>query len=197
MMNLNTFHDREEIDRLLSEAARRKIRDLLVIRGDGGPELARLDPAAIGSRGSVATTPDLLSYILSHYGDTFTPGVAFNQYKPIDLERKRLDQKLAAGARFVVTQPVIGADERVLSLRSLEVPVIAEAWMSPRTDILGRSVRLAETSALLEEYDPEGNLVTLEGEFPDHPLYLSFLSLKGGWRARLPRLVRGDIPPST
>jgi hypothetical protein len=36
---------------------------LLVVRGDGGPNLPKLDPKSIGGGRNVATSPDLLRYI--------------------------------------------------------------------------------------------------------------------------------------
>ena len=48
VMNLNTFHSKEELDVMLNRAASAGIRSLLVVRGDGGPDFAKLDPKSIG-----------------------------------------------------------------------------------------------------------------------------------------------------
>jgi len=48
VMNLNTFHTKEELDELLLKAARMAIKYLLVVRGDGGPNLPKLSPKSIG-----------------------------------------------------------------------------------------------------------------------------------------------------
>jgi methylenetetrahydrofolate reductase (NADPH) len=48
VMNVNTFHTKEELDALLQKAANSGITYLLVIRGDGGPKLSTLNPERIG-----------------------------------------------------------------------------------------------------------------------------------------------------
>jgi len=54
MMNLNTFHTKEELDGLLKKAQDLGLKYLLVIRGDGGPSLSKLDPKSIGGAKSMA-----------------------------------------------------------------------------------------------------------------------------------------------
>ena len=44
VMNLNTFHSKKEIDGLLNKAAKAGLKYILVVRGDGGPLLSKLDP---------------------------------------------------------------------------------------------------------------------------------------------------------
>ena len=119
VMNLNTFHSKTELDGLLDAAVEAGLRYLLVVRGDGGPDLSRLAPASIGGRQSVATSMDLLRYIHRAYAGRFVTGVAFNQYNPMPFETDRLQQKIAAGAQFVVTQPVIGRDPAVDAIAAL------------------------------------------------------------------------------
>ena len=63
VMNLNTFHTKSELDGLLQNAAKANLKYLLVIRGDGGPLLSKLDPKSIGGKLSVATSIDLIRYI--------------------------------------------------------------------------------------------------------------------------------------
>lgn len=48
VMNLNTFHTKKELDQLLDLAADSGLKYLLVVRGDGGPLLSKLDPREIG-----------------------------------------------------------------------------------------------------------------------------------------------------
>ena len=106
-MNLNTFHIKEELDGLLKAASNAGLKYLLIVRGDGGPALPKLNPGSIGGKRNVATSIDLLSYINTKHPDVFITGAAFNQYNPIPFETERLRQKINAGAKFVITQPVI------------------------------------------------------------------------------------------
>ena len=84
VMNLNTFHTKEELDAVLNRALEMGVKFLLIIRGDGGPDLPALDPQRIGGRKSVTTSIDLIRYINTAYADKFVTGAAFNPYKPID-----------------------------------------------------------------------------------------------------------------
>ena len=83
VMNLNTFHDKEELDGLLKEAAEMGLKYLLVIRGDGGPNLSKLDPKSIGGAKNIATSVDLLRYINTEYKRIFITGCACNHYDPL------------------------------------------------------------------------------------------------------------------
>jgi 5,10-methylenetetrahydrofolate reductase len=78
VMNLNTFHTKEELDEKLKKAAAMGLKYLLVVRGDGGPNLPKLDPKSIGGAGNVATSPDLLRYIDAEHGAKFVTGCAYN-----------------------------------------------------------------------------------------------------------------------
>ena len=177
VMNLNTFHTREELHGLLDTATDEGIKYLLVIRGDGGPELPKLDPQSIGGHGSVTTTMDFLRHIHTRYSGRFVTGVAFNQYGRIRFESNRLRQKTDAGAEFVVTQPVVGRDPHVDRLQDLDIPVVIEAWMSPNVDLLYKMVR-AQQDQPSEEYDPIRNLQVLHEVYPDSCMYLSMLSFR-------------------
>jgi len=187
VMNLNTFHTHEEMDRLLKKAAEKGIRNLLVIRGDGGPGLPRLDPAAVGGKHSVATTQDLLRYINSRYPGQFQTGVAFNPYKKMSFEFPHLERKAEAGATFIVTQPIIGANACVDEAQKLGLPVVIEAWMSENIELLYRSVGKKQDDEE-SEYDPVTNLRNLHAAYPGSCIYLALLNFKSDWQESLPQL---------
>lgn len=187
VLNLNTFHTKEELDRLLTTAGDVGLRCLLVVRGDGGPQLPKLDPKLIGGRKSVTTSVDLIQYIHAQYPGLFITGAAFNQYNPMTFETEKLRQKIEAGAKFVVTQPVIGRDPNVDLLRQFNIPVVIEAWMSKNVALLYKSVRKPQTEEVAE-YDPVSNLKILHEAYPDNCVYLSMLGFKQEWKAVLPRL---------
>jgi methylenetetrahydrofolate reductase (NADPH) len=67
VMNLNTFHTKDELDGVLSRASSRGVKYLLIIRGDGGPDLAKLNPQSIGGQKTIATSIDLIRYINTGY----------------------------------------------------------------------------------------------------------------------------------
>ena len=50
VMNLNTFHTKKELDGLLQKAVKADLKYILVVRGDGGPLLSKLDPKSIGCK---------------------------------------------------------------------------------------------------------------------------------------------------
>ena len=186
VMNLNTFHSKKELDGVLQGASDLGLKYLLVVRGDGGPLLPKLEPESIGSKKSVATSIDLLRYINTEYSDAFITGCAFNQYNPIAFESDRLVQKIDAGAKFVITQPVLGKDPNVDLLKNFNIPVVIEAWMSEKVDLLLKSVR-REGDERVEGYDPVKNLDILHDAYPENSVYLSMLSFKQDWKKILPR----------
>jgi methylenetetrahydrofolate reductase (NADPH) len=149
--------------------------------------LPKLEPKSIGSNKSVATSIDLISYINREYSGVFVTGAAFNQYNPIDFESDRLKQKIDAGARFVITQPVLGKDPKVDLLEDFNIPVVIEAWMSKKVDLLLKSVR-REKDERAAGYDPVKNLHLLHQAYPKNCVYLSMLSFKQDWKSILPRL---------
>jgi len=187
VMNLNTFHTKSELDRLLQNAAKVNLKYILVLRGDGGPLLSKLDPKSIGGKLSVATSIDLIRYINTEYSDQFITGAAFNPYNRMPFELNRMKQKIDAGAKYVVTQPIIGKDENVDKLKEFEIPVVVEAWMSKNIDLLYKSVG-KEKDEKAENYDPTENLEALHEHYPECCVYLSMLSFKQDWQEILPKI---------
>ena len=187
VVNVNTFHAKEELDDLLKNASEAGIKYLLIIRGDGGPELPKLDPGSIGGRKSVTTSIDLLKYINTEYPKAFVTGAAFNQYNPISFETDRLKQKIKAGAKYIITQPVLGKDLNIDMLMEFNLPVVVEAWMSPKVDLLLKSVKQKKDKRT-ERYDPIENLKILHDAYPHNCIYLSLLSFKQNWETLLPKL---------
>ena len=194
VLNLNTFHTKAELERLLTDATRAGVRLLLVVRGDGGPQLPKLDPKLIGGSKTVTTSSDLIRYIHAQYPGLFITGASFNQYNPMDFEIAKLRQKIEAGAKFVITQPVIGRDPNVEPLKQFDLPVVIEAWMSKNVALLLKSVRKPE-SGEAAAYDPVGNLKTLHELYPGNCVYLSMLGFKQDWKAVLPRLASKTMDP--
>jgi len=188
VMNLNTFHTKNELDGLLQKAAKAKIKYILVVRGDGGPLLSKLDSKSIGGKLSVATSIDLIRYVHKQYPAQFITGAAFNPYKPMPFELNRMKQKIDAGATYVVTQPIIGKDEKVDKLKKLNVDVVVEAWMSNNIDLFYKSVGKEKDQAA-ETYNPVESLKALHESYPECCVYLSMLSFKKNWQDILPRLT--------
>jgi methylenetetrahydrofolate reductase (NADPH) len=187
VMNLNTFHTKSELDELLEKAAKANLKYILVVRGDGGPLLPKLDAESIGGKRSVATSIDLIRYINRKYPDQFMTGAAFNPYNPMPFELNRMEQKINAGAKYSVTQPIIGKNENVDKLKDFNIAVVVEAWMSNNIDLLYKSVG-KEKDEKAEQYDYLENLKALHESYPDCCVYLSMLSFKQDWQKILPRL---------
>ena len=187
VVNVNTFHAKADLDALLKNASETGIKYLLIIRGDGGPELPKLDPKSIGGSKSVTTSIDLLKYINTEYPAVFVTGAAFNQYNPISFETDRLKQKIEAGAKYIITQPVLGKDPNIDVLMEFKVPVVVEAWMSTKVDLLLKSVK-KQKDKRAERYDPIENLRVLHDAYPHSCFYLSMLSFKQNWEILLPKL---------
>lgn len=185
VVNLNTFHTKEELDAFLKTALQKGVRYLLIVRGDGSPELPKLQPEELDIDVRMVTTVELLEYINRKYGGSFITGGAFNQYKPIKIELQRMERKIVAGAKFIITQPVIGKDPNVDLLRDYGIPFVVEAWMSKNTELLFKSVGI-EKDANAADYDPVKNLYILHETYPDNAFYLSLLSFKTDWEKILP-----------
>lgn len=187
VMNLNTFHSKEEIDTLLDKAAELGVRNLLIVRGDGGSELQKLDPKSIGGTHSIATSPDLISYIHSTWPDQFITGAAFNPYKSPGFEMPHFENKVEAGAHFVITQPLICHEPLIDNLRKFNVFVVVEAWMSPNIELFYKSIgRDAEEYSV--PFDPLKNLEDIHNTYPDDCVYLALLDFAQDLRSYLPRL---------
>ena len=189
VMNLNTFHKKNELDEMLKKAVNAKLKYILVVRGDGGPLLSKLEPKSIGGARSVATSIDLIRYINVEFSGQFITGAAYNPYKPVSFELKHMEKKIEAGAKFAVTQPIIGRDQSVDELRLLNIPVIVEAWMSKKIELLYRSVG-KERDKTSEDYDPIANLKDLHALYPESCVYLSMLGFKQDWHQILPRSTK-------
>ncbi|WP_300464031.1 methylenetetrahydrofolate reductase [Desulfobacula sp.] len=187
-MNLNTFHTKNELDEMLKKAASAKLRYILVVRGDGGPLLSKLEPKSIGGARSISTSIDLIRYINVEFPGKFITGAAYNPYKPLSFELKHMTQKIKAGAKFAVTQPIIGQDQSVDELKLLNIPIIVEAWMSKNVDLLYKSVGKKKDETA-ENYDPIDNLKALHAIYPECCIYLSMLSFMQDWHQILPKSI--------
>ncbi len=181
-IHLNTFHPRKELDALLRTVYEAGGRDLLVVSGDGSQRLHRLEPEEIGIACRTVTSVELLRYIEREFPGMFHCGVAFNPYEPQPDELAKMERKVEAGARFIITQPILGRDERVEALRRFGIPVILDAWMSKKLSLLAECV--GTTIPEGTPYDPLQNLRDLRTHFPDYGLYLALL----GFKTQLPLL---------
>jgi len=184
LLHLNAFHRKEDLDAFLREAADRGLRRLRLVSGDGSPRLSRLEPADLGLEGKAVTSVELLRYVQREFPGKFTCGVAFNQYEPVEHEMEKLRRKLDAGAKFIVTQPVVGGDRTVTALGSLGLPVWIGAWMSRRIDLL---LACVGSQAAPPTYDPIANLAALQAAHPGFGISLAQLSFKAEWGPLLTR----------
>jgi methylenetetrahydrofolate reductase (NADPH) len=176
MVHINTFHPRKEFDEILGTFKDAGGRHLLVVSGDGSQRLHRLEPAEIGMACTTVTSVELLRYIDRDYPGQFTCGVAFNPYEPQDAELEKMKRKAAAGAAFIITQPIIGRDDRLAGLAPFGLPVTLDAWMSKKLHLLSECVghEIPEGTP----YDPIENLRDLRRHYPDYGLYLAILGFK-------------------
>ena len=181
LLHVNSFHTRENIDAFLDGAAAAGARHLLVVSGDGGPRLNRLDPSDIGAGGRAVTSVELLRYIRSRHPGAFRLGVAYNQYEPEEHENAKLERKLEAGAEFVITQPEIGDGGGLSRLVDTGMPVFVGAWMSRKIDLVYECVGISAPEA--NPYSPLGNLELLRRVYPGAGLYLSMVSYGSDWSA--------------
>lgn len=179
MIHLNTFHSKADLDRILESCARLSIRRILVVTGDGSERLPRLKPAEVGAEGVEAVTSvELLRYVSGRWPGAFELGAAFNPYEPPEHELAKFERKLAAGASFAITQPLIGRNAVVDRFREAYpgVPLVVEAWMSKKLDLLSEAIgyELAPGAS----YDPIENLKALRRAYPDCGAYLSLVGFK-------------------
>ena len=187
VMNLNTFHTKSDLDTILQQAASLGIKNILVVRGDGGSDLPRLDPKSIGGKHNIATSIDLLRYISEAFPNTFKLGAAFNPYNRRDFELRKTEQKIENGASYIITQPITGRDESVDELLKRGAEVIVEVWMSDNIELLYKSVG-KEVENKTFEYDPYSCVKTLHHEYPESCIYLAMLKFKEEWERLLPRI---------
>ncbi len=187
LLHLNSFHLKSDLDYFLNSAQSRGVKNLLIVSGDGGPRLPRLEPSDVGIDTKTVTSVALLQFIEREYPGVFTCGVAFNQFEPADHELQRLARKIDAGARFVITQPVIGEDAVVASLSDFGLPVFIGAWMSKRVELLLECVGVEPSVDM--KYEPFENLAQLHQVYPEYGLYLALLSFKRDWSDLLTRPV--------
>ncbi|HPJ21336.1 MAG TPA: methylenetetrahydrofolate reductase [Clostridia bacterium] len=179
MIHLNTFHTKENLDEILESCIRLGIKYLLVISGDGSDRLPKLQPSDVGATTVEAVTSvELTRYILKEYPGKFVIGVAFNPYEPEEHEFEKLDRKIAAGATFVITQPIIEKNKVVDKLLENypSMPVIVEAWMSKKLSLLSDAVgyEIPEDTV----FDPLETLGELHRLYPGCGVYLSLLGFK-------------------
>jgi methylenetetrahydrofolate reductase (NADPH) len=201
--HLNTFHRKtsarfvpgaeqheQDLDILIQHARHLGLRYMMIVSGDGSDRLPRLAPRDLGyAEGDlqVVTSVQLLEYVNREYPGDFITGAAYNQYEPVEHEVSKLKKKIAAGARFIVTQPVataISSDKRLGAAKeSLEemlkvvdaagVPVALEAWMSKKlAHLLPQCVGYEIDFG---DFEPDMNLETMLSWFPERKTYLSML----------------------
>ena len=179
MIHLNTFHTKENLEEILESCINLGIKYLLVVSGDGSDRLPKLQPSDVNAEGvESVTSVELTKYILDEYPGKFVIGVAFNPYEPEEHEFEKLDRKIAAGATFVITQPIIEQNEVVYKLLRdyPDLPVIVEAWMSKKLSLLSDAVgyEIPEDTA----FDPLATLGKLHELYPKCGVYLSLLGFK-------------------
>ena len=176
MVHINTYHPKKELDEILTAVAKAGVRHLLVVSGDGSQRLHRLEPAEIGVEAVTVTSVELLRYIDREYPGRFACGVAFNPYETQDVELAKMKRKIDAGASFIITQPIIGRDERLDGLEPFGLPVILDAWMSKKLHLLSECIghEIREGTP----YHPMENLRELRRNYPGYGLYLAILGFK-------------------
>lgn len=176
LIHLNTFHSKQHLDEILKSAIEINAKYLLAISGDGSERLPKLAPEDIGMTGKAVTAVELLQYIHREYPGRFVCGVAFNPYEPQDHELEKTKHKVDAGASFIITQPVIGKDDRLEALWDFDIPVIIDAWMSRKLHLLSECVGydIPEDTP----YDPIENLKQLKSAYPHCGFYLALLGFK-------------------
>ena len=149
-----------------------------VVSGDGNERLPRLTPEEIGyPEVTVVTSVELLRYIEREYPGKFNLGVAFNPYEPEQHEFEKMERKIDAGAKYIITQPLIGRNpitDRMIE--QFQLPVIVEAWMSRKLHLLSECVgyEIPEDT----EYDPIAALKDLHVQYPNCGVYLAILGYK-------------------
>ena len=179
MIHLNTFHTKENLHEILDSCGKLGIKYLLVVSGDGSDRLPKLQPADVGAADvQSVTSVELLRYINREYPGAFTMGVAFNPYEPVEHEFEKLKRKFAAGASFIITQPIIEKNAVIdeMLAKYPDAPVIIEAWMSKKLSLLSDAV--GYTIPEDTPFDPIECLKQIHGWYPNCGVYLSLLGFK-------------------
>ena len=178
LIHLNTFHQKEELERILQNAKAQGIRNFLCVTGDGSDKMHKLLPEELEAEDvTVTTSVELIRYIRKHYPE-FILGAAFNPYEPPEHEFAKLKRKIKAGASYVITQPILGQNEQIDRLRREfpDLPVIVEIWMSKKlfllSDIFGYTI--PEDAP----YDPFATRKEVCAAYPDCGNYLALLGYK-------------------
>ena len=178
LIHLNTFHRKEELDRILDFGRRSGIRNYLAVTGDGSDKMHKLLPAELEAEEvPVTTSVELIRYIRKHYPE-FIIGAAFNPYEPPETEFAKLRRKLDAGAAYVITQPIIEKNAQVdrLIREYPDLPVIIEIWMSKKlyllSDVFGTPI--PEDTP----YDPFETRKKVKELYPGYGTYLALLGYK-------------------
>lgn len=182
LIHLNTFHTKKNLDEILNGCLKLGITSVLAVSGDGSARLPKLSPSDVEASGTMAVTSvELIGYIRKHYPE-FRVGAAFNPYEPEEHEFEKLDRKLAAGASFVITQPIIEKNATVdrLLKEYPDLPVIIEAWMSRKLYLLSDVVGYPIPEDA--EYDPVATLGKLQEIYPGFGFYLSLLGFKTNYQ---------------
>ena len=184
LIHLNTFHQKEELDRILKMAKEQGIRNFLCVTGDGSDKMHKLLPEELEAEGvPVTTSVELIRYIRKYYPE-FILGAAFNPYEPPEHEFAKLKRKIEAGATYVITQPILGRNEQMdrLIREYPDLPVIVEIWMSKKlyllSDILGYTIPEDEP------YDPFETRREVMEAYPQFGNYLALL----GYKTQYPQL---------
>ncbi len=175
-VHINTFHTKQDLDKMLADCTSLGFTTLLIISGDGSERLPKLQPESIGVNTQSVTSVELLQYIHREHPGVFECGVAYNPYEPADHEVEKLHRKIDAGAAYVVTQPILGEDDRVNVLRSCGIPGYIGGWMSKKIHLLSECVgyEIPEDTP----YDPMGNLKQLYKSYSDFGMYLAMVGFK-------------------
>ena len=178
LIHLNTFHTKEVLDHILEHAKEHGIRNILALTGDGSDKMYKLEPEELEApEVNVTTSVELIKYIYKHYPD-FIVGAAFNPYEPPESEFAKLEKKIAAGAKYVITQPIVGRNELVdRVLREYpDLPVVVECWMSKKLYLLADIME----KDIPEDfpYDPMAELEELQNIYPDCSNYLALIGYK-------------------
>jgi methylenetetrahydrofolate reductase (NADPH) len=178
LIHLNTFHTKENLDHILEHAKEHGIRNILALTGDGSDKMHKLEPEELEAPDvKVTTSVELIKYIYKHYPD-FIVGAAFNPYEPEDSEFAKLEKKIAAGAKYVITQPIVGQNAMVDRLRRdyPDFPVVVECWMSKKLHLLADIME----KDIPEDfpYDPMAELDNLQNLYPDCSNYLALIGYK-------------------